>query len=157
MMVLLLSLFSGAGCGAVLSDSVMRDSDPDLKFREVKEHPERYRGRTVVFGGTIARVIHLEGQSVLEIVERPLGFRLEPQLTDETGGRFLVRTEKFLDDKIFQSGRKITVAGKVTEPETRSLGESQYTYPTLVLREHHLWDTREAPAIGIHFGFGATF
>jgi outer membrane lipoprotein len=76
---------------------------------------------------------------MVEILQRPLGWRLKPELNDQTGVRFLARFGKVMAEGRLLQDRRITLAGKVTGQETRPLDQTTYTYPVIRVEEYHLW------------------
>lgn len=150
-----LALFLFSGCGPVLSQAVIDESDRNVLLGELQRNPDRYLGKSVLFGGTIVRVGNDASGSWVEILQRPLGYRLEPELNDQTGGRLLLVSNEIWDEQIFAKGRKITLVGKVEGKETRSLDEITYDYPVLRVREYHLWPAgRYRTGPDVHFSFG---
>ena len=150
-----LELILFSGCGPVLSQAVIDESNPNVLLGELQRNPERYQGMSVLFGGTIVQAGNDAAGSWVEILQRPLGYRLEPKLNDQTGGRLLLKSNEIWDEQIFAKGRKITLVGKVEGTQTRSLNETTYDYPVLSVREYHLWPqgrTRTGP--DVHFSFG---
>ncbi len=155
-----LALFLFSGCGPVLSQAVIDESDRNVLLGELQRNPDRYIGKSVLFGGTIVRVGNDSSGSWVEILQRPLGYRLEPELNDQTDGRLLLVSNEFWDEQIFSKGRKITLVGKVEGTETRSLDEITYEYPILRVREYHLWPegrTRTGPDVHFSIGFFGSF
>jgi outer membrane lipoprotein len=134
----LLAALALAGCAPVLSPGIV--SDPRVGFRDLARDPGRYVGKTVILGGTILNA-HNEpdGSSWLEILQRPLGYRQEPQLNDRTDGRFLVKFPQALDAVIYAKDRRITVAAEVIGAQQRKIDQMHYNYPLLLVKEHHLW------------------
>lgn len=158
MLAAALALAVLAGCAPVISGPVLKDIDRSIEFRSVAAEPARYKGTSVVFGGTIVRVENLEGTTVMEVVQEGMNSQLKPVSPEESAGRFLVKFNEFKDPAIFSAGKKITVAGVVTGAETRPLGKSTYRYPVIEPREHYLWEPsdydRGRTSIGIGIGFG---
>lgn len=156
-MILILS-----GCAPVLSQGVIDESDQKVLFGDLQRNTERYIGKSLLFGGTVIRVGNDSKGGWAEILQRPLGYRLEPEMHDQVGGRFLLRTDEILDEQIFSKGRKITLAGKVEGKETRSLDQISYEYPLLRLREYHLWPVgrdryRSGPDVNFSIGIFGSF
>ncbi len=150
-----LALFLFSGCGPVLSQAVIDESDRNVLLGELQRNPENYIGKSVLFGGTIVRVGNDASGSWVEVLQRPLGYRLEPELNDQTAGRLLLVSDDIWDDQIFSKGRKITLVGKVEGTETRSLDEITYAYPVLRVREYHLWpEGRYGTGPDVHFSLG---
>jgi len=127
------------GC-APISKELRARADQTLTFQQVFDNPEAYKGKMVIWGGEIIRTLNQKDKTTLiEVLQRPLGWREEPKRTDDSGGRFLVLTESFLDPHIYRRGRAITVAGEILGEKIRSLGEVEYRYPLLLSKQIHLW------------------
>jgi len=127
-----------SGCAHILSDEALRSVDPSVEYAQVKADPEAWRGSTLVLGGRIIDVKNEKEGSTLEVLRYFLDRSEEPVSVDEAGGRFLVRTDHFLDPEVFKAGRLVTLTGTVTGSETRRLGEVDYVYPVFRLGELHL-------------------
>ncbi|MEJ2167336.1 MAG: Slp family lipoprotein [Desulfobacterales bacterium] len=41
---------------------------------------------------------------------------------------------------VFKKGNQITLAGKISGEKTLRLGQTQYTYPVVMIKEFHLWE-----------------
>ncbi len=136
---ILLILFA-SGCSHVISKDVRANSDPSLTVNQVRENPDPYKGKSVIWGGEIIQVINQkDGTTEIEVFQRPLDFRGEPKETDPSSGRFLVLDHRYLDPYIYWKGRKITVAGEITGEEVKPLGEMEYKYPLLTSKEIYIW------------------
>jgi outer membrane lipoprotein len=124
----------------VISKNLKEQADPALTFGDVIRNPEAFKGRTVVWGGEIIETTNeKDGDTVLEVFQRPLSWRDEPQETAASEGRFLVRVEKYLDPYVYRKGRKVTIAGEILGEETRSIGKMDYRYPLVLSKEIYLW------------------
>ena len=156
-MVLLLS----SGCAPVLSQNLIDQGEGDVDLVELRQSPARFQGKTLILGGTIIAVTNTsDGRGELEILQRPLGHRLEPQLDDQTQGRFLVQREGRFEDLEFVKGRRISLAGRVIGSTTRQVDQSNYVYPQLELIEYHLWPQGRGYSrdnFSYSFGLGASF
>jgi outer membrane lipoprotein len=127
-------------CVHVISKDLQMKADPALTFGEVIRNPDAFKGRTVIWGGEIIETTNeKDGDTVLEIFQRPLSWREEPQETAASEGRFLVRVEKYLDPYVYRRGRKVTVAGEILGEEVRPVGKMDYRYPLVLSRELYLW------------------
>jgi outer membrane lipoprotein len=140
-LILLFFLVFLSGCAHVISQDLRDRADPALTFREVSNNPDFFRGKYVVWGGEIIQAINQkDGTTLIEVFQRPLGWRGEPKETTASEGRFLVSFEKYLDPYIFRRGREITVAGEILGEKMRPLGEMDYRYPLILGREIYLWE-----------------
>jgi len=129
------------GCVHVISKDIRTQTSPLITFRQVSQDPNAYRGRTVVWGGEIIETTNQkDGSTLIEVFERPLGLKDDPKLTAASEGRFLIRSDKYLDPYIYRKGRKITVGGEILGEETKPLGKMDYHYPMVLSKQTYLWD-----------------
>ena len=120
--------------------SALKNLTPQLILGDFKT----YSGRLVLMGGEIIETRNLENESLIEVLQRPLGRNTDRPLEDkEADGRFLVKYKTFKDPYIFSQGREITVAGIVVGKEVSKIDQKEYTYVVLENRETHLWPERE--------------
>jgi len=143
-----------AGCAPVISKGALNEVDQDLRFGQLLENPEAYRGKTVLLGGNIIETQNFSDRTLIVVLQRPLGFRKKPTEEDVSRGRFIVYVPGFLDPAIYRPKRKITVVGSVIGKEVRPLGEIEYSYPVIEKKELHLWPAEESYVTGprLHFG-----
>ena len=87
---LLLSLILLSGCAHVISKDLRTKSDLSLTLSQVRQNPESFKGKWVVWGGEIVETVNQkEGTTQIEVFQRPLGWRGEPKETTASEGRFL--------------------------------------------------------------------
>jgi len=132
------------GCAHVISSDVRQGARSDVTFPMVLANPEVYRGETVIWGGMVIETVNRQDGTVVTVLETPLDAQGMPADGDYTRGRFLVKTSMVLDPEVYRRGRKLTVAGEIMGKEVQPLGETQYGYPVLGLREIHVW--KELPS-----------
>jgi outer membrane lipoprotein len=60
-------------------------------------------------------------------------------------GRFLAVENKFLDPATLEPGIPVTIVGEVKESVTRSLDESEYTYPVIEITRLIDWNKNMPP------------
>ena len=138
---LLLLLFFLSGCAHVISKDLRNTADLSLTLSQVKQNPEAYKGKTVVWGGEIIRTENQhDGTTLVEVFQRPLDSRGEPKETVASEGRFIALADKYLDPYLFRTGKKITIAGEIQGEKRRPLGEMDYRYALLLSKEIHLWE-----------------
>ena len=127
------------GCAHVISKQVLNEVDRNATFAQVVKAPDDYKGKTVLFGGTIIETKNFTDKSQVVVLQHPLDSRDRPVAGDVSEGRFIVTTPGFLDPAIYSPGRQITVAGKVVGKEKRPMGEIEYTYPVIEKQGLYLW------------------
>jgi outer membrane lipoprotein len=126
-------------CTPVISPQLMNQVDRSLTYSALASHPDEFKGKIALLGGTIVQTVPKPGETEIEVVQKDLLSSGEPRLTDKSEGRFLVVVNRFLDPAIYQPGRGLTVAGKVQSSVVRRIGELDYRYPVIAGEELHLW------------------
>ena len=102
--------------------------------REIKQ-----TGKLVRWGGIVVGIKNKSDHSIIEIVEKPLTRHGVPKITKKTGGRFLARSDEFLEPEDIKPGRYITVSGQVNNYQTGQIGDYEYEYPVVEMNEYKLW------------------
>ncbi len=96
-------------------------------------------GQAVRWGGTLAVIEPLAGETCFQIVGRPLDERSRPIASDRPGGRFIACRSGFYEPQVFAQGRSITVTGRIVGYETRRVGEYDYRQPKVAADVIYLW------------------
>ena len=149
----LLLAFALAGCAHSISKDLLKEVDKGIGFDELLKDPERYHGKTVLLGGVIIKTENKKDGTLFEIYQTELDYYGEPINTDVSQGRFLAMYDKFLDSEIYRDGRKVTVAGVVNGVEVKKLGEIDYHYPYLIIKEIHLWNEEQPAEYGPPYNY----
>ena len=136
-----------AGCSSPISKSVRNEIDPEISFQQLRDQPASYEGRTVLLGGEIIRTHNKPEGTTIEILQKELDRWGRPMGKDETGGRFRVFADRFLDPVVYNQGRRVTIAGAVSGCQVEKVGEVDYVYPLLRAREIHLWQDRSRSVV----------
>lgn len=147
---LLITALWVSGCAPVFPREITDRVDRHIAFKELLAEPGKFKGSWVMLGGVIVSSRNAKEGTYIEILQRPLESDGRPVDTDATEGRFLVRTEEYLDSAVFHRGRLITVVGEVDGETTMPLDETTYRYPVLASKSMHLWK----PSSGPRFFFG---
>lgn len=142
MLLLSLSLFVISGCAHTISPEMRQRARKDLTFPQVLQSPTAYVGFTVIWGGLIIETLNRSDGTAITVLETPLDYQEMPRDEESSRGRFIARISGYLDPEVYRKGRKITLAGDIIGKESKPLGEIQYTYPVVQVRELHLWRER---------------
>lgn len=129
-----------AGCAS--TPAQIQFEQPNLSFTQVAQNPSAFTEKEVRWGGIVARVENLEKDTLIEVVNLPLGRQARPVASQETGGRFIARIPGFLDPMIYTQGKEITVVGMLAEPMPGKVGEHKINFPVVDARGHQLWKER---------------
>jgi outer membrane lipoprotein len=132
-----------AGCAPVISKQVREQVKPDTTFTAVLNDAERYQGQMIVLSGVIVDAKNTKEGTLLQVLQRPAGFRGQPKDVDKTEGRFLALDNRYLDVYVYAKGREVTVAGEVLGKRTLPLDTTDYTYPLIRVKELYLWPVIE--------------
>jgi outer membrane lipoprotein len=111
-------------------------------------------GEIAMFGGKILVTRTYPSYSEIAVLQMPLDSSGRPQDTDNSEGRFLIRSEQFLDPAVYKTGRLLTVVGRLVASEVRSIGEFDYTYPVMEAIEMKPWSPTRKTSPSFHFGIG---
>lgn len=150
--VILFVLVSLTGCTPVISKNLLQQADTGIPFESVLENPEAYQQKIVVWGGMIISTKNRKEGTVVEVLQKPLGYGHQPVSGDISGGRFLALYDGYLDSAVYANGREVTVAGVVTGLRAQQIDEIDYIYPLIAVKEMHLWAelSKEAPVFHDH-------
>lgn len=140
--ILLIAGIVFSGCAPVISGALLQQIDTTITFESVFEKPENYENEMVLWGGVIVSTRNLKEGTLIEVLQKPLGFGNEPAIGDDTQGRFLALYDGYLDAAVYSKDREITVAGIVKGRRIQQLDEIEYTYPLIAIKELHLWAER---------------
>jgi len=142
------------GCSGI-SNQAREQVTYSGSFAQLQANPDQYAGATALLGGKIIQTTPLEkGSTELVVLQLPLGSSDRPQSDDQSQGRFIVRATEFLDPALYASGTLITVVGRMTGSQERTIGEMLYRYPVLSLVEIKRWPEPDTSAPRFHIGIG---
>ena len=141
---------AAAGCSPPFPKELLERVEKSVPFTALQKDPDKYARKLLMIGGIIVDTKNLKERTRIEVLQMTLDGEGRPELTDDTGGRFLVMTQQFLDGAVYHSGRLITVVGEVAAPQVLPLGEIEYHYPVITAKALHLW----SPYVGPSFSFG---
>ncbi|OGQ11018.1 MAG: hypothetical protein A2026_19270 [Deltaproteobacteria bacterium RBG_19FT_COMBO_46_12] len=128
------------GCAHVIKRDLRTKSDLSLTLAQVRQNPDAFKGKMVIWGGEIVETVNQQdGSTQIEIFQKPLGWRGQPQDTTYSEGRFLILADYYLDPYVFRAGKKITVAGEIQGEKIKPLGEMDYRYPLLSSKQIYFW------------------
>jgi len=114
-----------------------------VSFPELTARPQAYEGRLVVLGGYVLETANTPEGSLLTVLQAPLDSQRRPGEKDESQGRFLARTPRFLDPEVYGKDRLVTVGGKVAGVCPQKVDGTVYQYPLIESQEIYLWSKDE--------------
>lgn len=142
------------GCATGVSKQARSQITYYGSFTALQTAPDKHVGEILMFGGKILKTSAYQSSSEITVLHLPLGSGNRPQDGDRSEGRYLIRSEQFLDPAIYQQGRLLTVVGKYSRSEGRSIGEFEYSYPVIEAIELKPWPWARRTSPSFHFGIG---
>jgi outer membrane lipoprotein len=127
----------------VIPGPLEKHLNQDLSFEQIQASPDQYKGELVVFGGEILSAKRLKDRTQIEVLQLPLTDTYVPiPERVQSKGRYLAfdRGKEITDPAILKEGTPITIIGEVTGSRTGNIGEAEYRYPVLVLRDMTVWN-----------------
>ena len=153
----LIAILGVVSCAPPFAKETLEKVDRSISFQELQRDPDTFKGRWVMLAGVIIETRNTKEGTTIEVLQRPMDRRGRPDETDVTEGRFIIRTDRFLDVAVYHRGRRIAVVAEVAGRKILPLGEIEYQYPVVVAKELHLWEPSSGPqfffGIGVSKGF----
>jgi len=128
-----------SACAHVIPKDALEQVDSELTFSALQKAPEEHKGKAVVLGGVIIGLVNKKEGSLLEVYQAAMDQQGKPVNLDSSAGRFLALYQGLLESQIYRKGRRVTLAGIVQGEKIMKLGEIDYRYPYIVIKEIHLW------------------
>lgn len=143
------------GCASGVSKQARSLVTYQGSFAALQEAVDQYKGETVMLGGKVLRTDASQSSSEIAVLHLPLDRSNRPKDSDSSEGRFLIRSDQFLDPAIYQQGRPVTAVGRLAGKKVRSIGGFEYAYPVVEAIEIKPWPwPRERTSPSVHFGIG---
>lgn len=130
----------------VLPADVRQQIDSTVAFADLEAAPSSYVGRTVMVSGIVLKARRAKDRTEIEVLQLPPapgGLPSDDRTRSE--GRFLAVESKFLDPATIEPGIPVTIVGEVKGGVTRSLDESEYTYPVIEITRLIDWNKNMPP------------
>lgn len=165
---LLAALLVVNGCASgppVIPPELESQIDSSVSFRDLLAAPSAYQGRTVLLSGEVLNTKRQQDATQLEILQLPVNGDDPPDgRRTESQGRYLALDRQGLDPAAYPPGTRVTLVGEVSGETVQRLDDSEYRYPTIVVKHLHAWDPgeyrrrrRASPTIGLFGGMGFGF
>ncbi|MEO9945642.1 Slp family lipoprotein [Paraglaciecola sp.] len=136
--LLLLAMFV-SGCATFPEELQVEDASQLVSYQDAASKAELVKGKTVRWGGAIAKIENKADSTVLEMVHYPLTGYGKPISGDESIGRYRITVNGFMDPMVYQIGRLMTFTAELNGLEKGLVGEHEYVFPSATALQHHLW------------------
>lgn len=136
--------------------------DPHLRYADIKDHPETYRGKLMLAGGKVLSAKGTQDRIWIEVLQIPLSQDLIPTGPEsDSKGRFVIidRGDQVPDAAALNDKEKrVTVVGEVLGTTTIQIGEVKQQVPELAIKHITVWDWDHMKGkYGRYYGYGDPF
>lgn len=115
-------------------------------------------GARVIWGGRIVGIVNRGEATELEVLALPLGPGDRPRREADGGARFVILHPGFLDPMTYAPGRFVTVMGRFSGVESRSVGAFPLDHPVVSAEQLELWPvTPNSSRANLSLGIGVRF
>ena len=139
LLVITMTFVCLSGCAHVISKDLLQEVNTGITFGELHKAPQAYQGKMVLLGGVVVKTVNRKDGTLLEVYQTEIDSMGRPIKLDISAGRFLAHYKGLLESEIYHKGRKVTIAGIVQGEQVMRLGEIDYHYPFLIIKDIHLW------------------
>jgi len=152
--------FVGCNRQDVIPDHLEGKVDRDLRYVQVKDNPEMYRGKLMLAGGKVLSATLLKEGTRIEVLQIPLNSDLAPDDRTETSkGRFVATDlgQNVVDPAVLNDNKYITIVGEVMGSTTVKIDEVEKQVPELKVKHITLWDRDDRREYYPHHGYYAPY
>jgi outer membrane lipoprotein len=124
---------------ATLSPAFKDAQVTDISYRQLSADIDSYRNTSVRWGGVIIDVENEENFSLMQVLFYPLDYYGRPELDKFSDGRFVIKSAKFLDPKVYTADREIIAVGVIDGEIERAIDNKRHQMPLITSDTIHLW------------------
>jgi outer membrane lipoprotein len=137
---LVLVLTACGGCAANPAAFLSQALVDDVSLAQARNAADVYIGSTVRWGGVVTEVENKADKTWVFVVGRELRDDEKPITDGDSEGRFIASFDGFVDPLVYKSGRPLTVVGGIEGSTVRAIGEYDYRFPVVAVRDSYLWE-----------------
>ncbi len=137
------------------SPAIMRNIPVvDVSYNLANQDINQYKDVSVRWGGIIIDVENESHFSLVQVLFYPLNYNSYPQVDQPHEGRFVIKSDEFLDPVIYAKNKKITVVGKLIDRITRTIGKKTIQVPLISSTALYLWPAHPPRSSWGNCGYG---
>lgn len=133
------------GCSSNIPLDIRQQIENSPSVAQVREQFDTYVSKRVRWGGFILDTQNKAQGSWVTIIGLPLDDSGQPEISDNSDGRFIAEINEFLEPLVYSRDREMTVTGRVVRSEAIKVGEFMYEYPVIEVDHYHLWPKKTVP------------
>jgi outer membrane lipoprotein len=155
-------LLLAGGCSRqdVIPERLESQVDRDLRYIQIKDNPNAYRGKLMLAGGKVLSAKRLNEGTRIEVLQIPLSSDLVPEEGKETSkGRFVAMDleQHVVDPAILDDNKLITVVGEVVGSTPIKIDEVEMQVPKLSVKHITVWDRERLRPYYPYYGYRAPY
>ena len=155
-------LLLAGGCFSrpdVIPEGLEGQVDRDLRYVQVKENPDTYRGKLMLAGGKVLSAKRMKAGIRIEVLQIPLSSDLVPEEVETSKGRFVAMDteQNVVDPAILDDNKLITVVGEVVGSTNIKIDEVEMQVPQLVVKHITVWDRDRLRPYYPYYGYRAPY
>lgn len=136
----ILTLLSACATYHVVPEHLEARIQKDLSWEQVMQHPVRYDGAIVMWGGKVLEVTQSSGRTQVEILHLPLDRFLHPIDGPSTGRFSAIDTKQEMNDSAaLQKDTLVTVIGEIRGRGQTAEQDPSDVHPLLLVRDMTAW------------------
>ncbi|MCX4193639.1 Slp family lipoprotein [Methylophaga sp. OBS1] len=116
----------------------------DLQLKQVSVDVASHIDEAVRWGGKIIEVNNEQNYTQIQLIQFPLNRYGRPVESDDSQGRFLVKSDAFLDPAIFTTGSMLTVYGRIIDKKLIKVDQRTLTLPVVTIIDSQRWPANSA-------------
>jgi outer membrane lipoprotein len=154
----LLILAGGCSRQDVIPERLESQVDRDLRYVQIKDNPDAYRGKLMLAGGKVLSARRLNEGTRIEVLQIPLSSDLVPEEGKETSkGRFVAMDmeQHVVDPAVLDDNKLITVVGEVVGSTPIKIDEIEMQVPKLAVKHITVWDRERLRPYYPYYGYRA--
>ena len=136
-------VLSGSGACATIPGKFVRQAEPGVTLTMLASHPDAYRGKVVILGGTVVTRKEESGRIWLLVANRPLDADYVPHLPtspdDPEAGEYWIMLAPEGLPKTYRNWARVTVVGRVSDEEPAPQAPGTGREPVLAALYLHGW------------------
>ncbi|MBA3967742.1 MAG: Slp family lipoprotein [Nitrospirales bacterium] len=136
-------IFNGCSRYNVVPDKLESKVNHTLKFEQIRENPEQYKGEVVVVGGEVLSIKREQNATRIVVLQLPLNDDFIPaDQRTKTQGRFIAlsKGKDPLDPAVLEKEKAISIVGEIIGFETIQVGEDEKKVPVFGIKDLTIWD-----------------
>jgi outer membrane lipoprotein len=153
-LIVMCLVFPTIGCVTGISKQSRSQVTYHGSFSELQGNIDQHGGKVVMLGGRVVETKGSQTGSEMSVLQLPLDRSGRPEDANQSEGRYLIRSGRFLDPAVYEKGTLLTVVGRLSGSEVRSIGGFQYVYPIVEAIEVKPWPREQRAFPRFHFGVG---